>query len=891
MSTSFICLRCSRQLLRPYARVRNSSFVSLGKLVSNNDNEEQAADETASVCDEPVKVQRQWPKKRLSFAKQYQERRKPSGVDKVLETLFSSNRLQEEAPQRSRYSRTPKEQQIDGENRVEPTSYEKSVDHRLQELRMQLQEGTLSTEDIWTSCQELLNQKLWKPSREGQSNGEDAIKVYLVFRDILLAICSKQRLTIDDVITTPADVIRIYKQHGVMRYWWHKVLWAQIAQILRLKYQNKDETSNEGAPIKIQTVLRELLDVWNLFLQRYDAIPSSMSVHRNVPEPSLNASKTPWLSPNITSRFLRLVPKHPPGAHARLISPAALLTLDLMESEDVYTAPALSQFFKRLREGGRMDRRFAIRCLAEADVPSDMIDQALANWGHLPAEAVTRVAIRRQQQGLPQLDMLDWNVRSLSKRLTEIDHAYEREDAEEVIKLWQSFQNYLKTHEDAEVGERVFSRLIRVFFALRRQDQALEVWNVMISTGRTPMLIHWNAMLAGCVADRDTQSMQDIWSNMLRSGVKPDNRAWTTYIHGLIKCNRVQEGFVALEELGRTWKAAAAAGPPSANDEQGEQTEESKKDRYGPDMEPVHAALTALVTIQRFDLTQSVIRWAKSHSLRLQTYTFNILLRPIVRTGTQAQVESHLAQMQAHACAPDVVTFTIILNGLTSNPDSHFHFLTPTEQENTISTFLADMEAQNITPSAKTYSTLLDGLTGKTNPGKEKTVNVPAARMILAHMAARNIPPSPHIYTILVTHYFSTQPPDYPAINSLLENIRGSNTWPALDSIFYDRMIEGYVYNGEIEKALSWLRRVPEEGKTPGFIALYQVLRSLAEREEWELAAELVRNAEDAGPKGLFRHGVGSWRGKSSFWGLVDELRERGVVDGPVSTEAEGKVR
>lgn len=166
MSTPFICLRCSRQLLRPYAQVRNSSFVSLGKLVSTNDNEEQAADETANVGDHSVKVQKQWPKKRLSFAKQYQQRRKPSGVDKVLETLFSSNHLQEEAPQTSRYSRTPKEQQTDGENCVEPTSYEKSVDHRLQELHTQLREGTLSTEDIWTSCQELLNQKIWKPPRK-----------------------------------------------------------------------------------------------------------------------------------------------------------------------------------------------------------------------------------------------------------------------------------------------------------------------------------------------------------------------------------------------------------------------------------------------------------------------------------------------------------------------------------------------------------------------------------------------------------------------------------------------------------------------------------------------------------------------------------------------------
>ena len=879
MNTPFICLRCSRQLLRSNRQTRTSSFVSLGKLVSKNDSGEQAAQQVLGAGDETVKIRKQWPKKRLSFAKQYQEQRKPSGVDKVLETLFSSNRVQEEAPQRSRYSRTPKEQQI------APATHEKSLDHRLQELQIQLQQGTSSIEDVWTSCQELLSQKIWKLPKEPQTNDENAINVYPVFRDILLAICSKQRLTIQDETTTPADVIRIYQKNGVMKYWWHEVLWAQLAQMLRLKYQNKDEMSEEAAPKDIHTLLKEIIDVWNLLLQRYGAVPSSMSVHSDVPESSPNATKAPWLPPNMVSRFLRLVPKHPPGTHARHIPPAAFLTLDLMESEGLDSAPALSQFFKRLREGCKMGRQTAIRCLADAGVPSDIVDKALASWGHLPTEAVTRVAIKRQQQRLPQLDVLDWSVRSLSKRLTEIDHAYEREDAEEIIKFWQSFHNYLKTHEDVELGERVFSRLLRAFWALRRPDQALEVWNVMVSTGRIPKLIHWSAMIAGCLPPRDTKSMQEIWSNMLRSGVKPANSTWTTYIYGLIKCNKVQEGFQALEQLGRAWKAESAASSPNIVVEQGAQTEERSTEYFKPSMEPVNAALTALITIQRFDLNQAVIRWAEAQGLRLETYTFNILLRPLVRTGTQAHIQSHLAQMQTHACAPDVITFTIILNGLISNPDSHFHSLTPAEQESTITSILADMESHNITPSPKTYSTLLDGLTGKMNPNKEKSVNIPAARTILVHMAARKIPPSPHIYTILLTHYFSTTPPDYPAIASLLENIRGSNTWASLDSVFYDRIIEGYAYNGEIEKALSWLRKVPEEGKTPGYIALYQVLRALAEREEWELAGELARDVEDEGPRGLFRHGVGSWRGKSSFWGLVDELRGRGVVNGPVGGE------
>ena len=887
MRKSFICLRCSRQLLRSYHQIRKSSFVSLGKLVSDNDSGEQAAQEVLVASQGGVKGRKQRPKKRLSFAKQYQESRKPSGVDKVLETLFSSNRILDYTSERSRYSRTPKEQ------RIKPATHEKSIDHRLQELHIRLQQGTSTIEDVWTSCQELLGQKIWKPFNEPSSDEERSLSVSVstAFRYILLAICSKQRLVIDDVTTTPADVIQIYQKHGVMRYWWHEVLWAQLAQIVRSKYENKDGSEEKDTTVDIRTLLKENLEVWNLFLQKYGAIPSSMSVRSDVPESLVNANKVqPVLPPDMVSRFLRLVPKHPPGSHARQISPAAILTFEVTESEGLDCAPVVSQFFKRLRKGRVVNRQFAMRCLADAGVPSDIIDRSLARWGHLAPEEATRVAVKRQQQRLPQLRELDWSGKSLWRRLSEIDDAFKRADAEEAVEFWQIFHRFLLAHEDVEeveASEILFSRFLRGFWSLRRPDQALAVWNVMISTGRTPKQTHWKAMIAGCEPTRDSKSMQEIWSNMLRLGVEPDNKTWTTYIHGLISCNKIQEGFQALEQLGRAWGSKLAANSPVVHGKQSSTTDELEISDYGPSMEPVHGALTALILIQRFDLIQAVIRWAEAQDLRLTTHTFNVLLRPIVRTGTQAQIQSHLAQMQIHACVPDVITFTIILNGLISNPTSHFHSLTPEEQEKIVTSILAEMSTHNIVPSPKTYSTLLDGVTGKTNPKKEKSINVPLARTILTHMYNNKVPPSPHTYTILITHYFSCQPPDYPAIDSLLENITHSNNRAALDPIFYDRIIEGYAWNGETEKALMWLRKVPEEGKTPGYVALYRVLRALVEREEWELAGELVRDVEDPGAKGLLRHGVGSWKGKSSFWELVDELRGKGLVEEPVGMEQE----
>ncbi|KAK4693946.1 hypothetical protein P7C71_g3548, partial [Lecanoromycetidae sp. Uapishka_2] len=273
-------------------------------------------------------------------------------------------------------------------------------------------------------------------------------------------------------------------------------------------------------------------------------------------------------------------------------------------------------------------------------------------------------------------------------------------------------------------------------------------------------------------------------------------------------------------------------------------------------MEPVHAVLSALILTQRSEHNPTVIAWAESQGLQLTTYTFNILLRPLVRSGNQEHIASHLAQMQSHDCPPDVITFTIILNGLVSNPTSTFHSLSPPEQEHTILAMLSEMESHSIPSNTRTYSTLLNGLVGKTDPKKaaQTIPNIPAARTILAHMAKRIIAPSPHIYTILITHYFSLTPPDLPAIDSLWASIRHGGQLSNLDPIFYDRLIEGYANIDEYEKALAFLRRMPEQGKTPGWFALSKLVQSLSRVGEWELCEQLVHDVEDV-ESGLFRHG------------------------------------
>ncbi len=864
MNSTHVCLRCSRRLLRLNGQLRSSSFVSLGQLIGNDDNNAAPQENTRAGNGESTRIRvSRRSEKRKSFAQQYRESRQPSGVDKVLEELFSSKYEPTQPPQRSRYSRTPKEQVI------EPVTHENSIGYRLLGLVQSLRLGTTSIEDAWATCKDLLGQKSWIPPlsrglEETRNKTEDN-----AFKDILLAICSKGRLTTDDGIVTPASVIELYKKHGVMGYWWHKVFWCQLAQILRLRYESiPGEESNQ----EMGTLMKETLEVWNIFMQSFAAVPKNNSLDRNSQTAPRRDPKAPLT--RMYTRFLSFLPNHPTASYVPGMAAAAVITLDCMEAQKMDTVSYLSRFFRHVKGNGKLDRSTAARCLAYAKVPAATIEKALGPWENSQEEDFLRLTVRRSYRSEPMpkpTEDFGWGKDNFHVRMADINACARKLDPEAAMELWANFERYLKItkEKDQETTDSFFAGFLRTFWTLRRSDHAITVWNYMINSGNMPNNLHWTAMLTGCVRAKDPKSLQEIWTNMIQAGTKPDIYTWTTYITGLIWGNKWQEGLSALEALGQTWKKPA--------DDQ--HTDKQADGLLIPTMAPVHAALSALIDIQRPEHNPKIIAWAESQGLRLETYTFNILLKPLVRAGNQEHIASHLAQMQAHNCPLDIVTFTIILNGIVSNPTSTFHSLSPAEQETTTTAMLAEMESHSIPANPHTYTTLLNGLLGKTDPKKaaKTTVNIHAARTILAHMAKRNIQPSSHVYTILITHYFSLSPPDLPAIDSLVASMRPSHTSHALDPIFYDRLIENYAEIDEYEKALSYLRKVPEEGKSPGWIALYKLLLALGRAGEWDLCAQLIADAEDV--NGFFRHGEGSWRGKSAFWDEVDRLRARGVID------------
>lgn len=354
--------------------------------------------------------------------------------------------------------------------------------------------------------------------------------------------------------------------------------------------------------------------------------------------------------------------------------------------------------------------------------------------------------------------------------------------------------------------------------------------------------------------------------------VQLTNQAWTIYITGLLKCKDPATALKAIQEMGQAWKESSDT--PSSPTPSGRLDEPAKNnsivhelDLLAPSIVPINAAISGFLANNQPDIAEKILKWAISLPIKPDTTTFNTLLRHAVRRDDNERVSRLLQDMNQHACNPDTITFTILFDGLIRNPRNAFQTSPPEVQQKLIDRFFADMRSNGLTANVRTYSIILDSLLSAEH------MNVPAARALIARMAAQGIKPTPHIYTILITHYFSLSPPDLPAIDDLWRRIKIDGT--PVDHVFYDRMIEGYARIGHVDKMLAFLRRMPAAGKTPGWWALLEALRTLVRAEEWDLVRDLVGGVQEGGALGAGR--VRGWRGEEEFWGLVGELRGRGL--------------
>ncbi|KAK4169319.1 hypothetical protein QBC43DRAFT_375178 [Cladorrhinum sp. PSN259] len=389
-------------------------------------------------------------------------------------------------------------------------------------------------------------------------------------------------------------------------------------------------------------------------------------------------------------------------------------------------------------------------------------------------------------------------------------------------KVWGEFWGRNEVPNPVQVKEltehrALFDFFILAYMTMRRPSLAIEVWDKMDSIGIKPTIETWNSMMHGCAVTKNPDGIKAVWQKLITSDVKLDTAIWTARISGLFKSGDPDGALRALNEMAIVWNQRGK--PEMANI------------AVKPSIEPVNAALAGLFRLQRDEDARRVLTWAASHNIKPDIFTFNTLLGPLLRRGDHAGVDGILSTMRSLKIDPDVTTFTVMLEGTLARVGSR----DPAEQVAIVQRIMNEMKAAGIEANMITYAKMIYILLNEGDASDR------AVQAVLAHIWSTGQELTSHIYTILVDHYFTHDPPDIGAVTSLIEK-RQMKTNRIIDRIFWERVIRGYSSNGEVHRALDIFQNVvlPRGITRITFDTLHEFLSGLRDIQAWDAAEELV---------------------------------------------------
>ncbi|KAI0862615.1 hypothetical protein F4860DRAFT_512584 [Xylaria cubensis] len=405
-----------------------------------------------------------------------------------------------------------------------------------------------------------------------------------------------------------------------------------------------------------------------------------------------------------------------------------------------------------------------------------------------------------------------FNAGSIWRRL---EKSHPTRNSGEIDRLWEEFVGSDKTISEERAAQirknpNLIDSFIKIRMTFNQPDKAIGAWNVLGKVGLKPSLRTWNLMLDGLSKAGNINGLKNIWAKLARSGIKLDTAIWTTRVAGLIKCGDVEGGLHALEEMASLW-----AKDPS-------------KTAVKPTIEPVNAALTGLIHRKQHDAAEKLLHWAGRKGIEPDTFTFNTMLRSLIREGNRENdVEKLFAAMQAQGVRADEATFTIVLDAsLSKNQERD-----PEEQANIVADVASAMASAGLELNMQTYGKMIYLLLRS-----NATI---AAMAVVNHLYKRNLELSPHIYTMLIENCFAQNPPALDTVHLFVKRRRHLD-FDDMDHIFYDRVIRGYIQVGETAAALDVYKHVVGSGASMSLSALNDLLRVLLRQDQRQEAREMV---------------------------------------------------
>ncbi|KAL8297475.1 hypothetical protein RB597_006530 [Gaeumannomyces tritici] len=426
------------------------------------------------------------------------------------------------------------------------------------------------------------------------------------------------------------------------------------------------------------------------------------------------------------------------------------------------------------------------------DIPDELADYLIRRWPTVIDQLTGTPKSRYGPEGdtwFNKVDLSGANRKPVPIINRELQNAHRMKDVAAIEAVWYDFWGE-KAQPNKEAcsflkeNAPIFHQFIMMYTAQGLPQRSVQVWNAMTSIGIKPDVRAFTAMMDGFKRARNLRGVQNTWNKLVATGHQLDVRAWTARVDGLTHCGKPEDGLRALEEMAVRSKAAEAGRKNNA-----------AHMAVKPSIEPVNAALAGLLRLDGIAAAKKLLVWAQRHDITPNVATYNTLLQTLIREGPEG-AEAVLKMMGEQGVQPDDVTVTIVLETLVP---TIFGKEGDEEKIKVVQSIFKLIDKFSTAKNQYAYNKLLFLILKSGGRNADQVVS-----HIAKHILALTQKPNAFAYTILAQHYLSRDPPDVDRVRSLIDNHRLFNN-PAIDHIFWERVMNGYLGVDDVDGALGVL--------------------------------------------------------------------------------------
>ncbi|OWM81624.1 pentatricopeptide repeat-containing protein At5g41170, mitochondrial-like [Punica granatum] len=328
-----------------------------------------------------------------------------------------------------------------------------------------------------------------------------------------------------------------------------------------------------------------------------------------------------------------------------------------------------------------------------------------------------------------------------------------------------------------------YSTMIRCYCKKGQPDEAKRVFDHMVENGLSPTVATVTELSNSYCRKGRMKGAFEVFDTMVRIGISPSVQTYNCLVKGLCYVGRVEEALEMLKGMRN--------GPVK------------------PDVYTYTAVMDGFCKVGRSDEARELLEEAVGMGLSLSVVTYNTLFDGYCREGRPGKGLGMLRQMKERNCLPDCVSYRTLIHGLLKWGKARAALRVYWEMED--SGFEVDERMMNVLVRGLCRTSLKEG------NGSDLLED---AGQLFSKMQIQNLAVEDDTYGLVIS-LFSVKKKSEEALVSV-RKMMGEGFHPRI--ITLEDVVRGLCREGKLEKALSFLVLMEEEGMYPRRRVAYNIL-------------------------------------------------------------------